>query len=323
MILDLAADLGFGLAGAYGSKPKVAAFDPVNLTDEQKKSILGNISNFGDLSSLGDMYRKWSLDQNESLLPGYGNLLASGAKGAQSLLDIGQGFLTGELPQDVKDSVYRSSAYKAFSGGFGGSQMGAGLTARDLGLTSLDLIGRGASMIGQGGNSAQQWTSMAKGNTLPIDNYLTTPQQQAQTTTLNNILKQNYLQNLFNVEAAPDPQLVGASKAVGNSLGQITSLAGMLGSSSGGEGGGGGGGSILSLLGMFSDERLKKDIRLVGYSKSGIPIVSFLYNWSPIRYIGTVAQYLLQLGRQDAVVNDNGIYRVRYDLIDVPFVCLN
>lgn len=330
MVVDLLADIGFGLAGAYGSKPGVAPYKPVDLSEEQRKAILSNIALFPEMAKFGNMYQDYMLAQNEKLLPGYSNILASGARGTQSLLDKSEEYLSGEIPQDVQDAVQRSSAYKAFRGGYQGSQMASAGTARDFGLTSMDLISRGANMLGQGGNSAQQWTSIARGNQVPIEQSgLITPQQSASVAQTNNLLDQAYRQNLFNVEASPDPMWSGISKAVGNSLGQITSVAGLLGSSSGGGGGGGSGGggggggiNIGAILGLLSDERLKKNIEREGTSLSGLPIVSFEYLWSPIRYLGVLAQDLLGLGRNDAVVEHDGIYRVRYDLIDVEFVCL-
>jgi hypothetical protein len=52
--------------------------------------------------------------------------------------------MSGQISADVQANLARSSAMQALSGGFGaGSEMGRGLTARDLGLTSLDLQQRG------------------------------------------------------------------------------------------------------------------------------------------------------------------------------------
>ena len=67
-----------------------------------------------------------------------------------------------------------------------------------------------------------------------------------------------------------------------------------------------------------SDTRLKENIIYQGTSNSGIPIYIFNYIGETIRYIGTMAQDLLRLGRADAVtVMDSGYYGVYYDKIDV------
>jgi hypothetical protein len=55
--------------------------------------------------------------------------------------------LQGRIGADVQASLSRSSAMRALQGGFGASsEMGRGLTARDLGLTSLDLQRQGAAL---------------------------------------------------------------------------------------------------------------------------------------------------------------------------------
>tara|TARA_R110001592_G_scaffold191311_3_gene437472 strand:+ start:641 stop:1093 length:453 start_codon:yes stop_codon:yes gene_type:complete len=67
-----------------------------------------------------------------------------------------------------------------------------------------------------------------------------------------------------------------------------------------------------------SDVRLKCNILFLGTSKSGIPIYEFSYINETIRWIGTMAQDLLRIGRKDAVtVMDNGYYGVYYDKIDI------
>ena len=72
---------------------------------------------------------------------------------------------------------------------------------------------------------------------------------------------------------------------------------------------------------MGSDVRLKENIEKTGYSKSGIPIYNFSYKGSDKKWSGTMAQDLINLGRNDAVdVMDNGYYGVYYDMIDVDMV---
>jgi hypothetical protein len=55
--------------------------------------------------------------------------------------------MSGRISADVQANLSRSSAMRALQGGFGASsEMGRGLTARDLGMTSLDLQQRGAAL---------------------------------------------------------------------------------------------------------------------------------------------------------------------------------
>ena len=77
----------------------------------------------------------------------------------------------------------------------------------------------------------------------------------------------------------------------------------------------------------WSDLHFKYDIKQIGFSPSGIPIVRFKYNdlvpdLTPhVTYEGVLAQQLLPLGFSDDVVilEDNGFYSVDYDMIDVEF----
>ena len=80
----------------------------------------------------------------------------------------------------------------------------------------------------------------------------------------------------------------------------------------------------------WSDLHFKYDIKQVGFSPSGIPIVTFKYNdlvpdlTSHVTYQGVLAQQLLPLGLfneadEVVVLEDNGFYSVDYDMIDVEF----
>ena len=84
------------------------------------------------------------------------------------------------------------------------------------------------------------------------------------------------------------------------------------------------GGSLSKVLGTCrSDRRLKQNILFKQYSKSGIPIYEFQYiNESDGigTYVGTMAQDLIKLGKQEAVtMGSDGYYSVYYDKIDVDF----
>ena len=75
---------------------------------------------------------------------------------------------------------------------------------------------------------------------------------------------------------------------------------------------------------ILSDDRLKYNITRVGNSKKGVPIYTFKYrhegNHGPT-YKGTSAQDLLEMGRDDAVVQKekDGFYSVDYSKLDVDF----
>ena len=68
---------------------------------------------------------------------------------------------------------------------------------------------------------------------------------------------------------------------------------------------------------------MKENYEVIGTSASGIPIYVFSYIGEAARYVGTMAQDLLNLGRTDAVaVADNGYYVVDYNVIDIEFELL-
>tara|TARA_R110000824_G_scaffold310818_2_gene498100 strand:- start:3 stop:572 length:570 start_codon:yes stop_codon:yes gene_type:complete len=84
------------------------------------------------------------------------------------------------------------------------------------------------------------------------------------------------------------------------------------------------GGTLSGVQGACrSDRRVKQNILFKQYSKSGIPIYEFEYiNESDGigTYVGTMAQDLIKLGKQEAVTMDSdGYYSVYYDKIDVDF----
>lgn len=73
----------------------------------------------------------------------------------------------------------------------------------------------------------------------------------------------------------------------------------------------------------ISDRRLKREIRRIGVSPSGLPIYSFRYVWGGPIYVGVMAQDLLAT-RPDAVIQSEGGYLlVDYDKIDVKMTSLD
>ena len=81
-------------------------------------------------------------------------------------------------------------------------------------------------------------------------------------------------------------------------------------------------GTVASVVAMFSDDRLKYDITRVGTSPEGIPKYTFRYRMDGKhgpKYIGTSAQDLLSMGREDAVgqKEKDGFYYVDYSKLDV------
>ena len=93
---------------------------------------------------------------------------------------------------------------------------------------------------------------------------------------------------------------------------------------------GGGGSGILGMIVsagvqgaiMASDDRLKYDITRIGTSPSGIPKYTFKYRMDGKhgpKYMGTSAQDLIAMGREDAVgqTEKDGFYAVDYSKLDI------
>ena len=72
--------------------------------------------------------------------------------------------------------------------------------------------------------------------------------------------------------------------------------------------------------GMWSDVRLKENIKRTGESPSGIPIYEFNYIGDNARYSGAMAQDLLDTN--SVSMHESGFYMVDYDSIDVDMKLL-
>ena len=82
--------------------------------------------------------------------------------------------------------------------------------------------------------------------------------------------------------------------------------------------------ATIASFAAMSDDRLKYNITRVGNSKKGIPIYTFKYRHEGMHgptYQGTSAQDLLEMGRDDAVGQQEkaGFYYVDYGKLDVEF----
>ena len=83
-------------------------------------------------------------------------------------------------------------------------------------------------------------------------------------------------------------------------------------------------GAIGGGLASKSDYRLKENISLVGQSPEGINIYTFSYKGQDGVYQGVMAQELLGTKFNDSVImEDDGMYAVKYSNIDVQFKQIN
>lgn len=224
------------LLGAYGDKPKVPPYKPIDTAAEQQATVTGNL---GALSGAQDLAAQTNAFNQSQLLkmlqtavPGYSDIASSISGNIASQVK-------GEIPQDVQEQIMRSSAYKSLKGGFGGGGMSDALTARDLGLTSLNLTSQGL-------DSATKWLSLSKAVAIPgqfdVSSMFLSPLQKIGIDTEENqfMFQRQWLKN--QIKAMPSPTAQAYAQGASQDLGIVSSA---LGSMAGGAGGGGGGGSSL------------------------------------------------------------------------------
>ena len=79
------------------------------------------------------------------------------------------------------------------------------------------------------------------------------------------------------------------------------------------------GGLLAPGLALTSDRRLKRNVKQVGISPSGIPTYTFQYLDHDSVYHGVMAQDLQSVAPEALVTREDGMFAVHYDLIDVDF----
>ncbi len=172
---------GHDPSAIFGSKPKVADYTPVDLAAESAKALSTNLAN---LPSINELLNK--------VIPGFSDFLSTGLANAQA-------FQLGKLPQADLDALHRDSAFQSLQGGYGGTPMADANDVRNYGRRLVDLNLQGA-------NLGQQMTQLAEGAYSP---FAISTGQQASTTAANNAGLQAQQQFQFNVNAAPDPSVLG------------------------------------------------------------------------------------------------------------------
>lgn len=158
----------------FKEKPELPDLPAIDLGEEQRKSIRGNISALPEAQTLAERVNLFNQDQLlkslRTVIPGFDDITS----GVSENIISG---LRGELPQDVQDFITNRSAAQAIEGGFAGSNMARNLEARDLGLTSLQLTDKSL-------NSATHWLSAGRqlltAPQMDVTSSFVSPLQQAQ-----------------------------------------------------------------------------------------------------------------------------------------------
>lgn len=252
----------------HGKKPEVAKFVETDPIEQLQKLLRGEISSWDDITQLSNLYQDYMMGAYEAAIPGFADILSQGGADTLSLLQSAAPLIEGEIPEDVKSQVLRSSAFQSLMGGTAGSPMASALQARDLGLTSLDLMNKGANLLTAGGNSAQRWASLAQGTILPPTASMYSPAWFAEFQANQEAQRLANKQFQFNVEAAPDPAWRDRAEL-------LASYGGM---ALGGGIGGGGKGTGTTMGETSWGSNLAQG---TGVGTYGSPTVGAGYNFSP------------------------------------------
>src|SRR5262249_41043322 len=121
----------------HGTKPEVAPFLPTDPLAELNKLLSGEITSWPQIEQLSNLFQNYMLGAYEQAVPGFQEMLKQGAVDTNALLSEAQPLIEGQIPPDVMNEVYRSSAYQnLMASGATGGPSDAANTARNLGLTS-------------------------------------------------------------------------------------------------------------------------------------------------------------------------------------------
>lgn len=129
--------------GALNNIAKTPYVDPNKAYTDSLGASLSALPQASNLTGQENQFNQAQFQQalNKSI-PGYSDIQASRSSQIQNEL-------AGQLPPDVQAAIERSGAAQGLSGGFGGSQAGRNLTARDIGTTSLGLMNTGQQQAQQ------------------------------------------------------------------------------------------------------------------------------------------------------------------------------
>ena len=199
---------------------------------------------------------------------------------------------TGKSTQLFKDNVFVNSAGELFSLGNTVQGITGNIDIANNALNTLDGLTKNLSVknigatIGNIASITQNYQSVIGGQVVGI----------------NQVKSLATKAGLFNAREAG---IMGQTflQNVGTNIGaNIGTIAGKVG-------------TFFASSGIFSDERLKEDIRFVGKSPLGVNVYSFKYKQLPGRYMGVMAQEVPWARH----MTDTGYYAVDYSKVDVKF----
>jgi len=132
-----------GTKSALNNIAQTPYVDPNKAYTDSLNASLGALPQASNLTGQENVFNQQQMqDALNRSIPGYSNIQSSRSNQIQSEL-------AGQIPPDVQAALERSGAAQGLSGGFGGSQAGRNLTARDIGTTSLGLMNQGQQQAQQ------------------------------------------------------------------------------------------------------------------------------------------------------------------------------
>jgi hypothetical protein len=224
------------LSPVFGKKTHIPAFDFLNLSDEQRKAIEGNIANMPRIEELGNLFQQFYLDQMDTAFGGTGvfrKIMETGGKTTQKMLDVAGTWLSGEMdPEDVKKVWQSSAGQSLLSSGTASPQFTMSNALANYGRGIMQTKQMGAQMAGQGENAAQMWARLSGAGAM--QNMLITPSQQADLDLKQSIIKFNRKMMVETERAKRDPVIGGLSDIVETlTAAYVGSLGGGMGGSKG------------------------------------------------------------------------------------------
>ena len=219
-----------GAIGYFGSKnpkaPTAAPFTPIDVQDEQRKAIAGNLANFDAAASLSTRTNDFNQSEATRLLekaiPGFGNVQRSlMAKVNQDLNS------DTDLPQDVRDKIAQFAGEKGVSRGTAGGFNSFNLV-KDFGFNLLDW--KQASRARALNTLSTVYGMTPRVNVMSPMASMVDPSTAINVAQVNNTQRYNIDQSLINAQTAFQNDQIAAQN--GALSGALSAIGGMFGTQS-------------------------------------------------------------------------------------------
>ena len=186
--------------GYAGSRVQGAAYQPVSLSESLRGTVGANQQNLGRINQLVSDTNRSTLQNDFSRINSFSPSIL---QTLQSLAGNASMLSSGQLPQDAISQLI--SSRQSQSGTFGIPGGSSPATLKDLGLSSLDAMNQGASLFQQVLQGADAISPLNR--QISAAQYQFDPNTGLQTDLAQAQLQQQSQQNIYNLNAAPDPAL--------------------------------------------------------------------------------------------------------------------